>query len=267
MLIKVVAFQGEVGRKLTLEEKIYIFKQRPDFVCLPEYFLLDDTVHDYHRAALKRSEYLQYYASLSYELATCLVAGTCVEAAEDRLYNTAYVFNRGQIIGSYRKKYPVPREQERGITPGADIFLLEIEGVRVGLMICGDVFHRHLYEDMFRHRADIIFIPTTSSLKPDDSLSRKRHRDKIYFIEGSEVSGAYVVKVCGVGRIFNRPLQGRSLITAPWGILDQTDVNGEHKKRFLTVTLDITEVRDFRKKLARRQSSVRAGELLTGVIP
>jgi len=265
MLIKVVAFQGEIGKQLTLEEKIYIFKQRPDFVCLPEYYLLDHTVRDYHRAALNRNEYLQYYTSLSYELSTCLISGTCVEASGERLYNTSYVINRGNIIGRYRKKYPVPREQERGITPGGDIMIINVEGVRLGLMICGDVFYRHLYRDMHRHQADIIFIPTTSPLKPDDSLSKKRYRDKLYFVDGSEMAGAFVIKVCGVGRVLNQPLQGRSLIAAPWGILDQTDIIGEHEKRFLTATLDITEVRDFRRKYKKNPDPIGANDLLSGV--
>ena len=33
MLIKIAAVQAELGQPLSLEEKIYIFKQRPDFVC------------------------------------------------------------------------------------------------------------------------------------------------------------------------------------------------------------------------------------------
>jgi len=56
MLIKVVAFQGEIGKQLTLEEKIYIFKQRPDFVCLPEYYLL--------YLAVIRAVYLSYLGYL-----------------------------------------------------------------------------------------------------------------------------------------------------------------------------------------------------------
>ena len=99
MLIKVVAFQGHMGEKLTLEEKIYIFKQRPDFICLPEYYMLDDTVDDYYRAALNKNEYLQYLSGLSDELSTCLIAGTVVEPNGNKLYNTSYVINRGRVIG------------------------------------------------------------------------------------------------------------------------------------------------------------------------
>ncbi len=251
MLIKVVAYQGRLGEKLSLEEKIYIFKQKPDFLCLPEYFLLDETITDYHRAALNINEYLKYLSSLSYELATCLFAGTVVEPHDDRLYNTCYVINRGEVIGRYRKRFPVPRERERGISPGEEMFLVDIEGVRVGVMICGDVFHHHLYDEMFRHGADLIFIPTTSALKPDDSLSKKKFRDREYFINGAETAGAFVIKVGAVGNIFGHPLQGRSLIAAPWGVINQTDATGEMNKRILVATLDISEVRDFREKIKR----------------
>jgi predicted amidohydrolase len=252
MLIKVAAYQGRMGEKLTLEEKIYIFKQRPDFLCLPEYFMLDDSVDDYHRAALNKNEYLKYLSSLSDELSTCLIAGTVVEPEGEKLYNTSYVINRGGIIGRYRKRFPVERERERGISPGEDLFLVNVEGVKIGLMVCGDVFHRDLYEEMHTHGADVIFIPTTSAYRPDDSLTKKRFRDREFFLDGAEAAGAFVVKVCGVGKIFGHPLQGRSLIAAPWGMLCQTDTNGEQVKRILTATLDIGEVRDFRKKYRRK---------------
>ena len=254
MLIKVVAFQGRLGEKLTLEEKIYIFKQRPDFLCLPEYFMLDDTVEDFYRAALNKTEYLKYLSSLSDELSTCLIAGTVVEPDGQKLYNTSYVINRGSVIGRYRERFPVSREQERGICPGEDMFLINVEGVKVGLMVCGDVFHRHLYEEMYAHRTDVIFIPTTSAYRPDDSLSKKRYRDREYFLNGAETAGSFVVKVCGTGKIFGRPLQGRSLIAAPWGMLTQTDTGGEQTKRILSATLDISEVRDFRKKYRRNNN-------------
>jgi len=254
MLIKVVAYQGRMGEKLTLEEKIYIFKQRPDFLCLPEYYMLDDTVDDYYRAALHKNEYLKYLSSLSDELSTCLIAGTVVEPEGNKLYNTSYVINRGRVIGRYRKRFPVAREQERGISPGEDMFLINVEGVKVGLMVCGDVFHRHLYDEMYAHRADVIFIPTTSAYRPDDSLSKKRYRDREYFLDGAEAAGSFVVKVCGVGKIFGHPLQGRSLIAAPWGMVCQTDTSGEQTRRILSATLDISEVRDFRKKYRRKNN-------------
>jgi predicted amidohydrolase len=252
MLVKIVAVQAQMGQELSLEEKLYIFKQRPDLVCLPEYYLLGDDVKDFYRAALKRNSYLEYLQRLSDELSTCLIAGTMVEAENDRLYNTAYVIDRGEIIGWYRKRDPVQGERDKGISPGNTSFVFETRNVKIGLMICGDVFNESNFHDLAMQGVDLIFIPTTSPFRPADSITRKKTRDRKYFVTGAEITGAYVVKVCGVGALFGKPLQGRSLITAPWQILAQTDFGSENRKCVLTATLDVNDIREFRSKYRRR---------------
>ncbi len=264
MLIKVIAVQARMGERLTLEEKIHIFKQQPDFVCLPEYSLVDGSITDYSRAALQRREWLSYLGRLSDELHTVLIGGTVVEAVGDRLFNVAYVFDRGQVLGSYRKRHPVEREAARGIAPGSENLVLDCDGVRVGVMICGDVFFPERFDELADEGADVIFIPTTSPYRPADTLQEKHERDERYFVAGASTAGAYVIKVCGVGTIFSHPLQGRSLVAAPWGVMERVDIGGEQHKRLVTATLDIVEVRDFRQKLPRRTArrSRQASKLL-----
>jgi len=93
-----------------------------------------------------------------------------------------------------------------------------------------------------------VFIPTTSPYRPEDSLSQKHDRDQKYFVAGAEVAGAYVVKTCGAGSIFGHRLQGRSLIAAPWGVVNRVEPLDEDSVRILTETLDIAELREFRRR-------------------
>lgn len=248
MLVKVIAVQSEIGRLPTLEEKIYIFKQRPDFVCLPEYCLVSPEDTDYHRAALRTPEHLQTLSRLSSDLSTCLIAGSLVEPDGDRLYNTSYLINRGNVLGKYRKRFPVDSETRQGISPGDGWVAFNIEGTIVGLLLCADVLEPGSYGSLAARGADIIFAPTISPLRPSDTVGQKRLRDEQYYLSGARETGAYVVKVCGVGEIFGKPLQGRSLIAAPWGVLEQTEIEAEQRRRILTVTIDIEEVREFRRK-------------------
>lgn len=268
MLVKVAAVQARLGQRLTLDEKMYIFKQRPDFVCLPEYYLLDNGMPDYHRAALHAPEHLAYLQRLSDELSVCLIGGSVVEAEEDRLHNTCAVFNRGRLITIYRKRYPVVGEMAKGIIAGDRSVAFDSDGVRIGLMLCGDVFVPAYFEELRQAEVDLIFVPTTSPYRPDDSLSMKHHRDHVYFETGARMSGAFVVKTCGVGSLFNRPLQGRSLIAAPWGALERVEMPGEQHKRILVATLDLAEIREFRRKAARaaerHRGEDRASPSLTG---
>jgi predicted amidohydrolase len=254
MLIKIVAVQATLGEKLSLEEKMHILRQRPDFVCLPEYFLVDRATTDFRRAGVSFQENVAYLTKLSEELSVCLIAGTVVEPSDDRLFNTCFVINNGKVIGSYRKRRPVPGELANGISAGHSGMILDVDDTRIALLICGDVFSPELYAELAAEDVDIVFVPTTSPYRPDDSLSQKRLRDKQYFVDGARNSLSYVVKTCGVGTIFGRPLQGRSLIAAPWGVLNQVTQIEEQHKRLLTTTLDIAEIRDFKRKFRRSQN-------------
>lgn len=254
MLIKVVVVQARMGRRLSLPDMIHIFKQRPDYVCLPEYWLLDEDVADFHRAALRHHEYMEYLSRLSEELATCLIAGTVVSAENENLYNTCPVILRGSVLGQYRKRYPVPGEHAKGIRSGSGSLIIDVDGITIGVMICGDVFYPEVYDEMRAGAVDVVFVPTTSPYRPDDTITAKKERDKKYFIDGALRAGAYVVKTCGVGTLFERPLQGRSLVAAPWGILSRISYDDEACQRIMTVTLDVDEIRDFRLK---------AGEVLS----
>jgi predicted amidohydrolase len=255
MLVKVVVVQARMGQALTLEEKIHIFKQQPDFISLPEYYMLDHTATDHARAALRVHEYLDYYRQLSSEFGSCVIGGTVVEPVGDQLYNTAPVFDRGELIGKYRKRHPVKREAERGISSGNKHFVFDHEDVRVGVLICGDVFYPERFDELSEHQCDLIFIPTTSPFRFDDTIDSKMQRDERYFVSGARVSGAYVIKTCGVGEIFSHPLQGRSLIAAPWGVEHRVDFTAESEKRLLTATLDLGELREFRRKMHRSRST------------
>ncbi|MEW5923075.1 MAG: carbon-nitrogen hydrolase family protein [Candidatus Zixiibacteriota bacterium] len=251
MLIKVIAAQIELGRTLNLEENLMIFKQRPDFVCLPEYFLVEKTSPDFARSALKIRDNVQYLQTLSDGLSTCLIGGSVVEAEGDSLYNSCYIFNRGQSIGRYRKLNPVEGEMNKGILPGDRIFSAVIEDVRVAVLICADALNIGIFEELARHKIDIIFIPTTSPFRPGETRLEKFKRDNDIYVRGAEVSSSYIVKCCGIGTLFGKKLQGRSLVASPWGIIRRVEPHAEQSESLMSLVLDIEELRDFRNKKKR----------------
>ncbi len=248
MLIKVCAVQSHLGEKLTVEEKLYIFKQRPDFVCLPEYSLIGPGAADFIRPALDVKENLEYLRNLSESLNTCLIGGSVVEAEHDIFYNSSYLLDRGKIIGKYRKLNPVSGEMAKGILPGDKIFVIEIDDIKIGVLICADALNPALFEVLGRDEVDIIFIPTTSAYRPGESLSEKHRRDNEIYLRGAREADAFVIKCCAVGKLFGKSLQGRSLMAAPWGILQRVDIYSEMDPCILTAVLDIAELREFRKK-------------------
>ncbi len=248
MLIKVVAVQSRHGEGLSLEEKLFIFRQKPDFVCLPEYCFIDESMPDFGRAALMAKDHLESLQAFSEALSTTLIGGSIVEAEGDSLYNSSYLFDRGRIIGKYRKLNPVAGELEKGIMPGDRIFMTVIEGVKIALLICADALNIDLFETLKSEEVDIIFIPTTSPLRPDEKKIEKYKRDNDIYLRAAQVAGSIILKTCGVGTLFGKPLQGRTLIVSPWGILKRVDVISEDSKCILTAVLDIDELREFRRK-------------------
>ncbi|MBN2227361.1 MAG: carbon-nitrogen hydrolase family protein [candidate division Zixibacteria bacterium] len=251
MLVLVIAVQSQLGERLSLEGKLHIFRRRPDFVCLPEYCLIHKDLPDFSRAALDIRENLKYLEYLSMEMDTCLIGGSVVEADRDALYNSAYVFQRGAVVGRYRKLNPVSGEISKGILPGDRVFTATVDGVKIGIMICADALNPGLFDVMARENIDIIFIPTTSPHRPAESKTEKHKRDNDIYVRGADSAGAFVVKTCAVGTLFEKPLQGRTLIAAPWGILGRVPIHQESERTMLSLVLDIDEIRDFRKKRRR----------------
>lgn len=248
MLVKVVAAQIDLGQRLSLEQNLLIFKQKPDFLCLPEYFLVEKTMPDFARAALMIKENLAYLQSLSEALATCLVGGSVVEADNDSLYNSCYVYNRGKPAGRYRKLNPVDGETDKGILPGDKLFTTDIEGIRVAVLICADALNMGIFERLAEQQIDIIFIPTTSPYREGESKLEKFKRDNDIYVRGANISSSYIVKCCGIGTLFGKPLQGRSLIASPWGLLRRIEPHAENSSSILSIILDIDELRDFKRK-------------------
>lgn len=97
-------------------------------------------------------------------------------------------------------------------------------------------------------KPDIIFVPTTSPFRGDETVKEKYARDHDIFVRGAALSGAYIVKCCAIGYLWGGRLQGRSLIAAPWGIISRINPEDESRERILSAILDIQELRDFRRK-------------------
>jgi len=251
MLRKVTIVQCEVGRPLAKDENLLIFKQRPDFVILPEYFNVDPRRRDTAKNAAEAHNHLQYCRTLSDRFEAVLIAGTAITIEDNLFYNTCHVYNRGRLQGVFHKLNPTEKEQKHGITPGREMSLFECDGVRYSTLICADVLRHDNFVRLNEFEPDIVFVPITSPLRPHESIREKFARDEKIFVEGAQASGSYVVKCCAIGRLWGGDLQGRSLVAAPWGVLTRVAPDEENRPRILSVILDIEGLREFRRKRQR----------------
>lgn len=230
------------------EEILHIFRQKPDFIILPEYQGVDPMWREAAENADKADDFQMYCRNLSDSLHTTVIGGSTIESEDDRFYNACRVFSRGRDIGRYFKTNPTQNEGRHGISPGSSPCLFEIDGIRISILICADVLHPQNFTRLADFKPDIIFIPTTSPFKPEESIREKFSRDRNIFVTGALASGSYLVKCCAVGHLWGGHLQGRSLAVAPWGILTRIAPEEEDRERIFSIVLDIDELREFRRK-------------------
>jgi N-carbamoylputrescine amidase len=85
------------------------------------------------------ARWLTRYASLCRELEVAAFVSH-PERADGRMYNTAFVIDRaGHIVGAHRKLSPTPGSEDWS-SAGTDIGAIDVDGVRVGLLVCADAY-------------------------------------------------------------------------------------------------------------------------------
>ncbi|MCI0405301.1 MAG: carbon-nitrogen hydrolase family protein [candidate division Zixibacteria bacterium] len=218
-----------------------------DFVCLPEYCFIPPDARSQVDTALDLKKNLETLAELSERLDTVLVGGSVVEEENGKFYNVCNAFDCGRLVGKYRKVNLYRREAGKGISTGNRYEVFEIGGLRVGLLICADVLFPESYRKLAESKPDIIFVPTTSPYRADDTIEAKEERDSDYFLAGAKTASSYVAKCCAVGSLLGGRLQGRSLLAAPWGILKRAPFQEEDRELVLTAELDLEELKNHRR--------------------
>ena len=257
MLIKVALVQHRVGDPLGLDLKLRLFRDRPDFVCFPEYWGATAATPGQHELARKAALQTAAMSRLSRELCGVVVGGTVVVRSDLGLLNQAPVFDSGKRIGDYVKIHPTDRERTRGVVPGTEWRVWDLGFARVAVAICADCLHPETFAELALRRVDLLFVPNASPYRPGETEEEKFARDESIFVAGALRSGAYVVKVCGVGSLFGGRLQGRSLVAAPWGILNRVPPAEEDRPQVITANLSIDELREFRAHFQPREPALR----------
>jgi predicted amidohydrolase len=239
MKIKVAACQQSLDQPLSSEQEQTLKSFHPHFVCLPEHYPLPKEVSTLDQTADLFESRKQYLIDLSARIGTILIGGTLTERTLNGFYNTCYVFDSGKEVGFYRKVYPTSREQQAGVLRGDQFKIFDLHGIRTGVLICADVLYERSFQEMSSLRCQIVFVPTASPYRHGESVEEKFARDRTIFVDGARKLQCPVVKVCGVGTTFGHPIQGRSLIATPAGILKRASPDEEQTSLILLEELEI----------------------------
>jgi predicted amidohydrolase len=229
--VRIGIHQAEPGTGVTPEEQAAYREAGVGILVLPEYFWVRPGDASHQDAAAHFEEDLAEVARLSTLGDWVVVGGTVIEPRDGAWYNTCPVFRAGKELARYRKIHLMPGEARHGISPGERFVIVETLGLHLAPVICADVLYHDTFDQVASLRPDLILAPMSSPLRPVDPETEKDERDREIFLRGAAQARAPIVKAGGVGTLFGRPLQGRSLIATPLEILFRTPFPEEGERR------------------------------------
>ncbi len=143
MRVAYLQFAPIFGAKKENLERVEHFLDgaKVDLVVLPELFatgyLFESRTELMDLAEDDRGETLTSLKGLSLKFNMAIVAGVA-EKADVGCYNSCYLLDNGEIRSKYRKIHLFDREKELFVPGDLPLEVIDVRGVRVGLMICFD---------------------------------------------------------------------------------------------------------------------------------
>lgn len=132
-----------------------------------------------------------------------------------RIYNSAAVFHRGEIVGLYRKLYPAIRRSVYSAGYGVRVF--RIGEFTFGIAICNDSNHPKLARLMAEQGATALFVPTNNGLPANrngaELAAKARECDLVNAVE----NGMWVIRADVAGHAGGLISYGSSEIVDPEG--------------------------------------------------
>ncbi|MDY6966113.1 MAG: carbon-nitrogen hydrolase family protein [Halobacteriota archaeon] len=248
--IVAASIQMRIGGSLdqNIEEADRLIKDAADrgaqVVCLPEYFSIPHAIIPSKEVYLKVHERTIDFlrdASRDYNL---IVAGTMIESKEGGYFNTCFIYERGRLLGKQTKVHLTEREEKFGLKHG-DEFLVFESGIGVlGVLICADVLYPEAGRILGLKGAEIVLNPVVSFYRDDDPTREARSS---MFVSRSYDNDYFLLKAGGVGKSqFGTKIVGRSLITAPWGVL--ASAKDENGSEIVIASLDMNLLKEVKKE-------------------
>jgi omega-amidase len=130
-----------------------------ELAVLPEMWSCGFAYKELNSLAQRTPELLRELESLSREHGMVIV-GSLPEAHGDKVFNTAYLLDRGRLAGSYRKLHLFSlMGEDRSLDSGDAVLVAQTSIGKVGVMICYDLRFPELARRLTLEGAEIIVVP------------------------------------------------------------------------------------------------------------
>ncbi|PLY06899.1 MAG: carbon-nitrogen family hydrolase [Desulfuromonas sp.] len=213
--------------------------QGAQLAVLPEMWSSGYDYRNLAELALETPRVLERMQELGRELGLVTV-GSLPEPEGDKIYNTAYVIDKGEIVGSYRKLHLFSTmSEDRYLSAGDQVLVAETSIGRLGTVICYDLRFPELFRKLALAGAEVICIPAEwpkPRMEHWKTLLRARAIENQLFVVAANC--------CGVqGRL---DFFGLSQIISPLGNVLQMAAEEDTE---LVAPLDFNEMVKYREQI------------------
>ncbi|HJV36928.1 carbon-nitrogen family hydrolase [Geomonas sp.] len=210
-----------------------------ELAVLPEMWSCGFAYRELNALARRTPELVARLKELSREL-SMVVVGSLPEPHGDKVFNTAYVIDRGELAGSYRKLHLFSlMGEDRSLDSGDSILVAQTSVGKIGTMICYDLRFPELARRLALEGADLIVVPGEWPKPREEhwrTLLRARAIENQLFVIAANCCGV-------VGKL---DFFGQSMIIGPKGeILDE----GGYQNCELSARLDPAEMIRWRESI------------------
>lgn len=169
-----------------------------------------------------------------------VVAGNVIEPLAHGFANVGVAYDAGRLVMEQRKVHPMPREAAAGVVGGDGLRVAEVGGHRAGLLVCADILYPEASQVLALQGADILLNPVMSPWRAEDEGREAR---VAMYVARAYDARAFVLKAAGFRK---DAIAGRSLVTAPWGVLARA--KDDFTEELLFADLDFEKLRAFRER-------------------
>ena len=210
-----------------------------DLIIFPEMTLTGFTMHSEKFAEELDGLGTQFFMNLASRLGKHIFAGI-IEKDDDTFFNTLlHIDPKGLIAARYRKIHPFSyAKEDKYFTPGEEIVITKVNGIKAGLTICYDLRFPELYRKYGKEKVDLII---NIANWPVNRIHHWSHLLKSRAIENL----CYLIGVNRTGKDPYNKYDGSSAVYNPMGeeilFMGNNDVIG-------SIEFNIEYVNEIRKK-------------------
>lgn len=223
----------------------------PDTIVLPEMWTTAYTLDALDLYADINGEPTKsFLQELSKKLNVNIIGGSVANSVDGKFYNSSFVFDReGNLVYEYDKVHLVPMLNEPKYLAGGQRVpeVFELEGVKMGLIICYDLRFPEIIRTLALEGAQVLHVvaewPSARTGHWRNLLLARAIENQMYVISSNRVGEYDEVEFCGT-----------SMVIDPWG--DVLKEGSEDDEETLSVRLELEKVLQVRNDVPIFKSRV-----------